>query len=103
MVLKNVFLNACMLERWIATINKGSFMVLCIKHTAMAIESLVIFKMDSPRETFSIFFSKRNINFLNKIQGITNVYNVKGISGFLSGQSEKGTFLLISSATYSLC
>lgn len=72
-------------------------MVLGIKHTAMAIGSLVILKIDFR------FFSKRNINFLNKIQEITNVYNVKGISGFLSGQNEKGTFLLISSATYSLC
>ena len=86
-----------MLERWIASINKGSFLVLGIKHTAMAIESLVIFKIDFH------FFPKRNINFLNKTQGITNVYNVKGISGFLSGQNEKGTFLLISSVTYSLC
>ena len=63
-------------------------MVLGIKHTAMAIGSSVILKIDF------YFFSKRNINFLNKIQEITNVYNVKGISGFLSGQNEKGTFLL---------
>ena len=44
-----------MLERWIATINKGSFLVLCIKHTAMAIESLVIFKID-----FHFFFQEKH-------------------------------------------
>lgn len=88
-----------MLERWIAKINKESFLVLYIKHTAVAIESLVIFFIDFH------FYYKRNISFLNKIQRITNVYNVKGNFWLpvLDKMRQEHFCLFISSAKYSLC